>query len=210
VWMNRFEVLDRTGEVDDTQEIVDRSTPVRVIRENDGEKEVSGVSGVIGGVRENRNETVVNNTVMDEVVMEDGTVGDREEHVSRKRTVEERSPEQGVNVRVNRARLDEFDLGKLCEEINKKIYEGTRVLIDKAPDSYKKELGAGLDLLLEGMREIMNGVSDKVALERRKREAGEMDIEDKLDKLKEEVNGIKEVNSDVVKETIKDTIRSSE
>ncbi len=210
MWMNRFEVLDRTGEVDDTQEIVDRSTPVRVIRENDGEKEVSGVSGVIGGVRENRNETVVNNTVMDEVVMEDGTVGDREEHVSRKRTVEERSPEQGVNVRVNRARLDEFDLGKLCEEINKKIYEGTRVLIDKAPDSYKKELGAGLDLLLEGMREIMNGVSDKVALERRKREAGEMDIEDKLDKLKEEVNGIKEVNSDVVKETIKDTIRSSE
>jgi hypothetical protein len=210
MWMNRFEVLDRTGEVDDTQEIVNRSTPVRVIRENNGEKEVSGVSGASGGVRESRNETVVNNTVVDEVVMEDGTVGDREEHVSRKRTVEERSPEQGVNVRVNRARLDEFDLGKLCEEINKKIYEGTRVLIDKAPDSYKKELGAGLDLLLEGMRDIMNGVSDKVALERRKREAGEMDIEDKLDKLKEEVNGIKEVNSDVVKETIKDKIRSSE
>jgi hypothetical protein len=209
MWMNRFEVLDRTGEVDDTQEIVDRSTPVRVSRENDRAQEVSGV---IGGARENENVIVANNTAVDEVGMEDEVRGTREEHVTgRKRTVEERSPEQRENVRVNRASLDEFDLGKMCEEINKKIYEGTRVLIDKAPESYKKELGAGLDLLLEGMREIiMNGVSDKVALERRKREAGEMDIEDKLDKLKEEVKGIKEVNSDVVKETIKDKIRSSE
>jgi hypothetical protein len=113
-------------------------------------------------------------------------------------------------VRVNRARIDEFDLGKMYEEISKKIVEGTKSLIEKAPESFKKELGAGLDLLLEGMKEIMNGVSDKVALERRKREAGEMDIDDKLEKLKDEVNGIKEVNSDVVKETIKDKIKSSE
>ncbi len=36
MWMNRFEVLDRTGEVDDTQEIVHRSTPVRVRRYRKG------------------------------------------------------------------------------------------------------------------------------------------------------------------------------
>jgi hypothetical protein len=201
-WMNRFEVLDRTGDVDDTQELVRGSTPVRVERG----------STVVQGGNEGGNEVerggAVDERVVDEVLMDEGN--DRGDQVSRKRTVEERLPEQRENVRVNRARLDEFDLGKMCEEINKKIYEGSRTLIDKAPESFKKELGAGLDLLLEGMREIMNGVSDKVALERRKREAGEMDLEDKLDKLKEEVTGIKEFNSDVVKETIKDKIKNSE
>jgi hypothetical protein len=60
------------------------------------------------------------------------------------------------------------------------------------------------------MRDVMSGVSDKVALERTKREAGEMNVEDKIGKLEEEVKGIKNVNSDVVKETIKDKIRASE
>jgi hypothetical protein len=201
-WMNRFEVLDRTGNVDDTQEFVRRSTPVRVERDR--------VEGQERNVMEEADEGLRGGDAraLDEGAMEEGE--DRGEQVSRKRTVEERSPDQRENVRVNRARMDEFDLGKMYEEISKKIVEGTKSLIEKAPESFKKELGAGLDLLLEGMKEIMNGVSDKVALERRKREAGEMDIDDKLEKLKDEVNGIKEVNSDVVKETIKDKIKSSE
>ncbi len=156
-WMNRFEVLDRMGDVDDTQEFERRSTPVRPERvrvEGQERNAMDRAEDVDEGLR--RDDT----RVVDEVVMEEGE--DRGEQVSRKRTIEERSPEQRENVRVNRARLDEFDLGKMCEEINKKIVEGTRSLIDKAPDSLKKELGAGLDLLLEGMKEIMNGVSDKV------------------------------------------------
>jgi hypothetical protein len=117
MWMNRFEVLDRTGEVDDTQEIVDRSTPVKVSRENDRAQEVNGV---IGGIRENESGIVANNTIVDEVVMEDQAGGVREEHVRRKRTVEERSPEQGANVRVNRARLDEFDPGSCVKRLTRR------------------------------------------------------------------------------------------
>jgi hypothetical protein len=124
--------------------------------------------------------------------------------------VEERSPEQRENVRVNRARIDEFDLGKVFEEINKKLSEGSRALIERAPEGYRKELSAGLEMILDGLKDVMNGVSDKVAFERVKREAGEMMVEDKIGKLVEEVREIKEVSSDVVKETIKDKIKASE
>ncbi len=80
-------------------------------------------------------------TTVDETMIEDG--GREEEQVdtrNRKRTVEDRSLEQRESVRVNKVRLDEFDLGKAFEEISKKLSEGARALIERAPDGYKKEL----------------------------------------------------------------------
>jgi hypothetical protein len=82
--------------------------------------------------------------------------------------------------------------------------------LDRVPDGYRQELKSGLDVLLEGLRDMMNGVSDKVTIERRKREAGEMDVDDKLEKIVDEIKGIKEINEDVIKETIKDKMRTSE
>ncbi len=49
-----------------------------------------------------------------------------------------------------------------------------------------------------------------MTLERRKREAGDLDIEDKLEKIVDEIKGIKQVNDDVVDETIRDKVRASE
>ncbi len=200
-WTNRFEVLDRTGDIDDTDDMIGRSTPVR--REREEEQVGRDNSGP--GTRDGAT------AVVDETMMENGGREDKQADTrNRKRTVEDRSPEQRENIRVNRVRLDEFDLGKAFEEISKKMNEGARVLIERAPEGYRKELSAGLELLLGGMRDVMSGVSDKVALERTKWEAGEMDVEDKIGKLEDEVKGIKNVNSDVVKEIIKDKIRASE
>ncbi len=47
-------------------------------------------------------------------------------------------------------------------------------------------------------------------LERRKRTAGDLDIENKLEKIVDEIKGIKQVNDDVVDETIRDKVRASE
>jgi hypothetical protein len=209
-WTNRFEVLDRTGEVDDSSDNLERSTPVRRDLLPKGNRERRNASDGQDVIRigELRGGAGAGNETRMEEGGEEG--GERIEQVNRKRTVDDRSPEQRENVRVNKVRLDEFDLGKAFEEISTKLSEGAKTLIDRAPESYKKELSAGLDLLLGGMRDIMSSVSDKVSLERVKREAGEMDVEDKIGKLAEEVKGIKNVNTDVVKETIKDKIRASE
>jgi hypothetical protein len=58
--------------------------------------------------------------------------------------------------------------------------------------------------------ELMNGISDRVTVERRKREAGEMDMEDKLGKIKDEIKDIRREMEGVTNEVVKDRVRRSE
>jgi hypothetical protein len=128
----------------------------------------------------------------------------------KKRSLEERSPGAGENQRVNRKRMDEFEMGAVFDEIVNKMSRDLDELIGKAPEGFKKELKDGLDIMMEGMKGIMNGVSDGVSGERKAREAEEMRTEVKIEKIAEEVKMMKEVSDGMVSDRIEQRVRGSE
>jgi hypothetical protein len=94
--------------------------------------------------------------------------------------LQERSRGQHEDTRANRPRLDEFEIEKVFEELDRKLRSGMGELVDGAPEDYKETLRKGLELMLEGMN-MMNGTSDCVAEERRSREAEGIRIDDRMD-----------------------------
>jgi hypothetical protein len=128
----------------------------------------------------------------------------------KKRSLEERSPGAGENQRVNRKRMDEFEMGAVFDEIVKKMNMDLDELIDKAPDGFKKELRDGLEIMMEGMKGIMNGVSAGVSGERKAREAEEMRTEVKIERIAEEIKVMKEVSEGMVNDRIEQRVRGSE
>jgi hypothetical protein len=129
---------------------------------------------------------------------------------SRKRNLEERSPGAHDSTRVNRRKVNEFEMGQMFDEIMKKMGKDTDRLIDKAPDVFKRELREGLEIMVDGMKGIMNGVSDGIASERLAREAEEIRTEDKMEMLMEEVKEIKNVNRGMVNDRMEQRVRASE
>jgi hypothetical protein len=136
----------------------------------------------------------------------EGNVGEG----GRKRNLEERSPGVHEGQRVNRRRVNEFDMGKMFEEVVKKMGREVDNLIERAPDGFKKELKEGLEIMMSGMKSIMNGVSDGVASERLAREAEEIRTEDKMEKIMEEVKEIKNVSKGMVNDRMEQRVKASE
>jgi hypothetical protein len=174
--------------------------------EGDNNVAVSGEEGTgrRGGSQGRESESV-------EMTESDNGTGNGEVRgeANRKRTLETRSPGTHLDSRVSRLRMDEFELGEIFEEVNKYWREGSKDLIDKAPEGYRQELKSGMDLFLEGMKKIMDGVSDRVTLERRKREAGEMNMEDKLGKIEDKIKDIQRKNDNVMTDNIQDKVKAS-
>ncbi len=128
----------------------------------------------------------------------------------RKRNLEERSPGAHDGVRVNRRRVNEFEMGKMFDDIVKKMEKDIDSLIEKAPDMFKRELRDGLEIMMGGMKSIMNGVSDGVACERMAREAEEIRTEDKMEKIMKEVKEMKNVNRGMVNDRMEQRVKASE
>jgi hypothetical protein len=128
----------------------------------------------------------------------------------KKRNLDERSPGVHDGQRVNRKRLNEFEMGEVFEEIVKRMNRDLSNLMEKAPEGFKSELKEGLEIMMEGMKDIMNGVSDGVAGERKAREAEEMRTEDKLEKIVDEIKEIKNISDGMVNDRMEQKIRASE
>jgi hypothetical protein len=128
----------------------------------------------------------------------------------RKRNLEERSPGMHEGQRVNRRRVNEFEMGKMFEEIVKKMERDIDSLIDRAPDAFKRELKEGLGIMMDGMQSMMSGVSDGMASERLAREAEEIRTEDKMEKIMDEVKEIKNVSSGMVNDRMEQRVKASE
>jgi hypothetical protein len=179
--------------------------------------EVESEPGTSGGSREDGNRQEATSETLgsggENVEMsEEGTARDEREirgDGTRKRTLETRSPGTHLDARVSRLGLDEFDLGEVFEEVNKYWEQGARELIEKVPEGYRQELKSGMEIFLEGMKKVMDGVSDKVTMERRKREAGEMNVEDKLGKLEDKIKDIQRKSDNVMTDNIQDKVKSS-
>jgi hypothetical protein len=152
------------------------------------------------------------------VELEDDTTGTRNEQgrdsseveSRRKRNLEERSPGMHEGQRVNRRRVNEFEMGKMFEEIVKKMERDIDSLIDRAPDAFKRELKEGLGIMMDGMQSMMSGVSDGMASERLAREAEEIRTEDKMEKIMDEVKEIKNLSSGMVNDRMEQRVKASE
>ncbi len=195
-----------------------RGSRFEVLGESDGESVEAGnrVTGTwqssqtmreqteVGGSRKGSTDNAVDGEVME--VGEGGGDGTNR----KKRNLDLRSPGQHDGNRVNRQRLDEFDLGEMFGKLSGKIKAGLEEIVGKLPDQYKEEIQDGVEVLMDGLIEMMNGISDRVTVERRKREAGEMDIEDKLVKIKDEIKDIRREKEGVTNEVVMDRVRRSE
>jgi hypothetical protein len=164
--------------------------------ENTERAETDRVEGVTGGERNVRSEDG------------GGRVG--VSGTLRKRNLDERSPGQHEDIRTNRPRLDEFDVGTICEEIDKKMRKGMAGLIEMAPEDFREKLREGLETLLEGMKGVMNGTSDCVAEERRNREAEGMRFEERMERLEDKVKDMKRSTDNIANEQIHENIRRAE
>jgi hypothetical protein len=221
-WNNRWQVLDQTGtDVEMGAEMV----------VNDNDDTIGSVERGREDGRDSTNVTMrprvrqpgVDNAEwagterVDRMTVED-RVGRSDEGdgrgggsgTMRKRNLEERSPGQHEDIRTNRPRLDEFDVGEICEEIDKKMRKGMAGLIEMAPDDFKEKLREGLETLLDGMKGVMNGTSDCVAEERRSREAEGMRVEERMERLEEKVKYIKRSADNIADEQVHENIRRAE
>jgi hypothetical protein len=190
---NRFEVLGRLN------------------NEADGDNSVTG-DGCEGGSRGERRGDLqgVGGESVEMSESDNGRgSGEGRGEGNRKRSLETRSPGTHLESRVSRLRMDEFDLGEVFEEVNKYWREGSKELIEKAPEGYRLGLRNGMELFLEGMKKVMDGVSDKVTMERREREAGEMNVEDKLGKIEDKIKNMQRKNDNVMTDNIQEKVKAS-
>ena len=74
-----------------------------------------------------------------------------------KRTVNERSPENmDGNARSVRHRMNEFDLGNVFEQIEKKMREKVGQVVETTPEDLKVSMKRGLDVMMSSMLEVMS------------------------------------------------------
>ncbi len=182
--------------------------------ENEDERR-SGTGGMRGAGDRNvdRSRSVEMEDIVEEQAEREKESTEREGNVGeggRKRNLEERSPGVHDGQRVNRRRVNEFDMGKMFDEVVKKMGREVDNLIERAPDGFKKELKEGLEIMMSGMKSIMNGVSDRVASERLAREAEEIRTEDKMEKIMDEVKEIKNVSKGMVNDRMEQRVKASE
>jgi hypothetical protein len=142
-------------------------------------------------------------------VEEDKDNTEREGNVAeggRKRNLEERSPGAHEGQRVNRRSVNEFEMGKMFKDMVKRMGKDIDSLIESAPEVFKRELNEGLEIMMSGMKSIMNGVSDGVASERMAREAEEIRTQDKMEKIMDEVKEIKSVSKSMVNDRMESKV----
>jgi hypothetical protein len=179
-------------------------------RNNGGERR--GEQGGLGGVNLNdrgmRREERMSEGGGNEGVDNAGRVVENEG--GRKRNLEERSPGVHEGQRNSRRRMNEFEMGEVFEKIIAKMNVGIEDVVNAAPDGFRKDLRAGLDVLVEGIKGVMNGISDGIAGERLAREAEEIRTEDKMEKMLEEIKVIKRTSGNIAEDRIEQRVKDSE
>jgi hypothetical protein len=180
-----------------------RGSRFEVLGESDGESGETGSRSSSCQVNTNDNNQMTREHQVERDSRKDSTdnmvdgegmeVGEgREDRTNRKkRNLDLRSPGKHDGNRVNRQRLDEFDLGEMFGKLSGKMKTGMEEIVGKLPEQCRKEIHEGMEVLMDGLMEMMNGISDRVTVDRRKREAGEMDMEDKIGKIKDEIKDIR-------------------
>jgi hypothetical protein len=106
--------------------------------------------------------------------------------------------------------MNEFEMGEVFDKIIAKMNVGIEDVVSAAPDGFRKDLRAGLEVLVEGIKGVMNGISDGIAGERLAREAEEIRTEDKMEKMMEEIKVIKRTSGNIAEDRIEQRVKDSE
>jgi len=115
---------------------------------------------------------------------------------SRKRTVDERSPQMD-GARVSRLRMDEFEIGAKFSELSTGMRTEFNRLIktiespDLMLDGLKAAVKIGMEAIVGHMEAIMSSISDMESQARRQQEADMMVVDERLDKV---VNKVRELD----------------
>jgi len=125
-----------------------------------------------------------------------------------KRTVEDRSPEQEL-LRNTRLRLNEFDAGYIFEEVENRLVRGIDEAMAAVPDQMKEAMATSMQALRVAITGIMNGLSDSVKNERMARDAMEMRMEDRLERMSKKVEELGSATDSLTKTRIKTRTRES-
>ncbi len=117
---------------------------------------------------------------------------EREERAREERAAEEER-ERVRREREEFARLDEFALGDVFKKIDEKMCKELEELIGKEDDEVSRKVRACMKVVLEGMRGVMNSVSEIRSQERSSRTFEEVEVNEKIEKVKEEVKTLNRV-----------------
>jgi hypothetical protein len=108
-----------------------------------------------------------------------------------KRKIDDRSPGQETG-RVNRMRMDEFEVGIKFTEISEtmqkqmdKILKGLEQIKEGDTEGMKKAVKAGFKVMTTAVEGTMNGIGDAVATERKEREIHVKETEARINKIEE-------------------------
>jgi transposase-like protein len=119
---------------------------------------------------------------------------EREEREREERAAEEeRERERLRKEREEFARLDEFALGDVFKKIDEKMCKELEELIGKEEDDVSRKVRACMKVVLEGMRGVMNTVSEIRTQERSSRAFEEVEVNERIEKVKEEVKSLNRV-----------------
>ncbi len=127
------------------------------------------------------------------------------------RTVEDRSPQvtEESDRRNVRPRLNEFDLGEKFAAIEQKVREEMGAVVDMAPVEMKECMRKGLEAMVKSMNEVMNSISDGISQERLEREAAQMSMEDRVERIESKVEELKATADSLTRNRIKARNRES-
>jgi len=109
---------------------------------------------------------------------------DREEERARKEREERENVRTSMNV---------YQMGEVFRMIDEKMTQAIEDIIGRYPDEVMIKVKVGMQVVMDGVRQVMSAVSDSVATERYDRRVENVEVLDRFNKVDEEVRSLNRV-----------------
>jgi hypothetical protein len=86
--------------------------------------------------------------------------------------------------------MSEFQLGEVFRMIDEKMSQAMDEVIGRDPDEVMQKVKAGMEVILDGVRQVMSAVSDSVMSERYDKRVENAEVMDRFNKVDEEVKSL--------------------
>jgi hypothetical protein len=114
-----------------------------------------------------------------------------------RREKEEREEERARREREERERMrtnmNEFQMGEVFRMIDEKMTQAIEDIVGRDTDEVMMKVKAGMQVIMDGVRQVMSAVSDSVAAERYDRRLENVEVLDRFNKVDEEVKSLNRV-----------------
>jgi len=110
---------------------------------------------------------------------------EREEERARREREEREARGNG-----GRVGMSEFQIGEVFRLIDEKMTQAMEEVIGRDPDEVMQKVKAGMEVILDGVRQVMSAVSDSVMNERYDKRLENVEVMDRFNKVDEEVKSL--------------------